>query len=147
MALHYKISIITAIVSALAVCSVSAIYASPRHELRALYRLCRKQYISSEVTRPEFQERVKFYRLLFHSGDIGKVRRILDATLTKRRGWHVHVDTPGHRIEYDRRHEYVEYLSEAQYNYIERGINNSAWYTEGKLAPRAFRGGCVVQYF
>jgi tRNA A58 N-methylase Trm61 len=84
---------------------------------------------------------------MFHSGDISKVRRILDATLTKGRRWAISVYTRGQLITYDRRHESVEYLSTAQYNFLERGVNNPAWYRNGKLAPRAYRGGCVVQYY
>lgn len=147
IAFRYKRRIITSILMVLAACSVSATYAGPRHELRPLLRLRHREYASYVTTGPEASELVLQHRLMFHPGDISKVRRILDATLTKRRGWAISVVTPGQLITYDRLHVSVEYLSTAQYNLYERGINNPAWYRNGKLAPKAYRGGCVVQYF
>lgn len=147
MSFLHKGRTIAAILWALAVCSSSAARADLRQELRALYRLRHKQYTSSEVTGPEVHERIKLIRLMFHARDISRVRKILDTTLSKRRGWTTWVVEVGQRIEYDRRHDSVEYLSTSQYNFVERGFNNPGWYTEGKRPPRAYRGGCVVQYY
>ncbi len=133
--------------SVLVVCSASTIYAGPRNDLSGLLRLRHREYSSYVTTGPEVNERVQLHRLMFHSRDVRRVRRLLVATLTKRDGWDVSVDPPGRRIGYERPHESVEYMSMAQYNFIERGINNPAWYRNGKLAPRAYRGGCVVQYY
>lgn len=147
MAFCTRSCISTILVSVLAVYPATTTSAGPRHELRALLRLRHGEYASYVNTGPEASERVLLHRLMFHSHNIGNVRRMLDSILTKRRGWTISVVERGQRIEYERPRESVEYLSEAQYNFVERGINNPAWYAEGKPPPKAYRGGCVVQYF